>query len=252
MAMQAEAAPLLSSLNLSPIALFPPAMPYVAYSNASESIYLVHSGKCPSTSCDNVGTLHASLMLSHALREIPGIRYVVNSGTCGGYASRGCSIGGAVMPSYCLFHDRHVDIPGTRFREYGVGRRDVDDQGGIRKAMEDKFGLKVGGVGTGDSLSITPLERSIHDENGVTVKEMEFAALHVAATQAGVPIIGVKVVTDIIDGEKPSSEEFVENLGKCAVVIDKVTRDVVEVLRDKFKGEGEGKGEGQKMGRRVT
>lgn len=50
-------------------------------------------------------------------------------------------------------------------------------------------------------------------EVNAVAKDMEGAAVAWAAELAGnVPIIGIKVVTDVVDGDKPAHEEFLENL----------------------------------------
>lgn len=45
-----------------------------------------------------------------------------------------------------------------------------------------------------------------------SVKEMEVASIAYVADHAQVPVIALKVVTDIVDGGRPSHEEFLENL----------------------------------------
>lgn len=50
-------------------------------------------------------------------------------------------------------------------------------------------------------------------EVNAVAKDMEGAAVAWAAELAGnVPIVGIKVVTDVVDGNKPTQEEFLENL----------------------------------------
>ncbi|RYH29378.1 hypothetical protein EON65_08650 [archaeon] len=44
------------------------------------------------------------------------------------------------------------------------------------------------------------------------VKEMEVASIAYVADHAQVPVIAIKVITDIVDGDRPSHEEFLENL----------------------------------------
>jgi nucleoside phosphorylase len=41
-------------------------------------------------------------------------------------------------------------------------------------------------------------------ENNASVKDMEAAAIAYVAELAGVPFFGVKVVTDIVDGDRPT------------------------------------------------
>lgn len=45
---------------------------------------------------------------------------------------------------------------------------------------------------------------------------MEGAALAWVAELHGIPMFCVKVITDIVDGDRPTEEEFMENLHKAA------------------------------------
>jgi 5'-methylthioadenosine nucleosidase len=45
-------------------------------------------------------------------------------------------------------------------------------------------------------------------ENNASVKDMEAAAIAYVAELAGVPFFGVKVVTDIVDGDRPTQVFF--------------------------------------------
>lgn len=49
-----------------------------------------------------------------------------------------------------------------------------------------------------------------------SVKDMEGAGLAWVAHLADLPYFCVKVVTDIVDGDRPTHEEFLQNLGTAA------------------------------------
>jgi len=66
--------------------------------------------------------------------------------------------------------------------------------------------------------------------HNAAAKDMEFAALAVLADVYSVPLIGVKVVTDLVDGDRPSHEEFMENLGTAAVSLQKTVEKAIEEL----------------------
>ena len=57
------------------------------------------------------------------------------------------------------------------------------------------------------------------DENNATVKEMEAAAIAWAAHFFNTPVLALKSITDIVDGDRPPQEEFLENLGKAALAL---------------------------------
>lgn len=55
---------------------------------------------------------------------------------------------------------------------------------------------------------------SYGEANDASVKEMEAAGIAHVATMFGVPLVAVKAITDIVDGDKPTPDEFMENLGR--------------------------------------
>ena len=56
-------------------------------------------------------------------------------------------------------------------------------------------------------------------ENDAAVKEMEGAAIAWAAHLFEVPVLALKSITDIVDGDRPPQEEFLENLQKAALAL---------------------------------
>ena len=56
-------------------------------------------------------------------------------------------------------------------------------------------------------------------ENDAAVKEMEGAAIAWAAHLFKVPVLALKSITDIVDGDRPPQEEFLENLQKAALAL---------------------------------
>lgn len=47
------------------------------------------------------------------------------------------------------------------------------------------------------------------------------------------PAIVVKAVTDIVDGEKPAAEEFLQNLVAVTAALDKAVTEVVDFISGK-------------------
>ena len=62
-------------------------------------------------------------------------------------------------------------------------------------------------MSTGNSLDCTPTDAEVMKENNASVKEMEGAAIAQVAHMFGVPIIGIKSVTDIVDGDRPTGAD---------------------------------------------
>jgi len=226
-AMEAEAAPLIAALNLSPsTSLFPKALPFLSYEG--DDLTLITSGKDPVTGVDNVGTVSAALMVSHAL-STGDYDTVVNCGTCGGFIKRGMSIGSVMIPSVGAFHDRRIVIPGTKFDEYGVGKREVTNSKAA--LVREELGYVGGCCTSGDSLDHVPSDDTQMDANEAVAKDMEFASIAQVCSLYDVDLIGVKVVTDLVDGDKPSFEEFMENLGTAAKSLQETIPKVIEVLK---------------------
>lgn len=52
-----------------------------------------------------------------------------------------------------------------------------------------------------------------------------------------VPAIFVKAVTDIVDGDKPTAEEFLQNLVAVTAALDQAVTQVVDFINGKFLSE---------------
>ena len=244
MAMTAEAAPLIARLSLTKsttttlCSTINFALPYESYEGTfnETTITLLTSGKCGTHGVDNVGTLHAGMMTMYALRELQSAEskydLVVNAGTCGGFISRGCKIGSVCIPEHTSFHDRRINIPGTPFEAYGHGKITIEE-GHMATSVRSYFSYLGGGVTTGDSLDHTKEDMEIMKKHSSTVKDMEAAAISQVCKLAGVEYLGVKVVTDLIDGDRPAHEEFMENLGKAAESLQENVPKIIEYLANK-------------------
>lgn len=85
--------------------------------------------------------------------------------------------------------------------------------------------------------------------NGAHVKDMEAAGIawvvenyfmthwnehHCQDVSSAVlPFFAVKVVTDIVDGSRPTHEEFMENLGTAAASLHGSLEKIITFLKDK-------------------
>jgi 5'-methylthioadenosine nucleosidase len=63
-----------------------------------------------------------------------------------------------------------------------------------------------------------------------SVKDMEAAAIAWTAALSDTPFIALKVVTDIVDGDRPTEVEFFENLAKAATSLQVMIPKVVEFV----------------------
>ncbi|GAB4823716.1 hypothetical protein N2152v2_010762 [Parachlorella kessleri] len=229
-AMEAEASPLIHSLGLKlddPPAILPPA-PCLSYSGEcfGAAIHLVCFGKCKSYGVDNVGTVPAALTTYLAIQAFkPDM--VISTGTAGGFRSKGAQIADVFVSTSMANHDRRIPLPG--FDKYGIGAHSAVPTPNLQREL----GLKAGVVTSGNSLDYTTEDMALMVENGAAVKEMEAAAVAWAADLFGAPVFCIKSVTDIVDGDRPASEEFLENLHRAAEALQATVPRVLEFIAGK-------------------
>ena len=228
--MEAEARPVIAGLGLvqdDPPAIPPPA-PALSWSgtvrasgeaaaDASSSspgirVTVVCPGKCRVHGVDNIGTVPAAVTAYLAVQSLsPDL--VISAGTAGGFAARGAAIGDVFLATAFANHDRR--IPLETFDAYGVWATDAHPAPALAAAV----GLKSGIVTTGNSLDATDVDLAAMAANGAAVKEMEAAGAVWAAHLFGVPMLALKAVTDIVDGDKPAAEEFLANLAAATTAL---------------------------------
>ena len=215
-AMEAEAAPLIARLALTQSeSFFAPTAPFLAYQGKLEScnLTIVTNGKdhIHGTGVDNVGTIPAALATYLTLDKLPNTDLLINAGTCGGFQAMGAAIGDVYLTTAVANHDRRIPIPS--FTDYGIGKISSAKVENLATHLDAKMGICT----TGNSLDATELDHFHMNQNEASVKDMEAAAIGWSCELHEVPHFGIKVVTDIVDGDKPTQEEFMENLGKAAV-----------------------------------
>ena len=80
------------------------------------------------------------------------------------------------------------------------------------KILQNKISFKKGVYSTSDSLTCSEEEDKFLLKHNVSVKEMEAGALAYVCQLAKIPYVGIKSITDIVDGDRVTAEEFLENL----------------------------------------
>ncbi|TYI95223.1 hypothetical protein E1A91_D02G263800v1 [Gossypium mustelinum] len=229
-AMQTEALPVVNKFQLieNPHSSCPKGVPWIHYHGAYKDIIinLVWPGKDLTFGVDSVGTISASLVTYASIQALqPDL--IINAGTAGGFKEKGAAIGDVFLVSHVAFHDRRIPIP--VFDLYGVGLRQTYSTPNLLKALN----LKTGKLSTGDSLDMSPHDEASIAANDATVKDMEGAAVAYVAELLKVPAIFVKAVTDIVDGEKPTAEEFLQNLAAVTATLEEVVTQVIDFISGK-------------------
>lgn len=123
--MEAEAAPFVEHLGLEPLEdFFPSQTPFLAFRGMHHKtkVTVITMGKdnIYGTGMDNVGTVPAALATFLALTTGDKVDFVLNAGTCGGFARKGAEIGDVFLTTGVANHDRRIPIPG--FDTYGIGK----------------------------------------------------------------------------------------------------------------------------------
>lgn len=230
MAMAAEAAPLVKELDLQLRVheAFPPGAPWQLHSGESSEveIHLVTPGKDSKLGVDNVGTVPASLAVYASAQAIqPDL--IINAGTAGGFKAKGASIGDVYLATHFANHDRRIPLPG--FEEYGIGLIESPHAAQLANVL----GFKLGRVSSGNSLDMSAADEKIISRNEAAVKDMEAAGIAWVASVLGIPLVSVKTITDIVDGDRPTTEEFLENLHTAAVALQHAVPKVVALVGGK-------------------
>lgn len=151
---------------------------------------------------------------------------VINSGTCGAFASKGANIADVYIGNAVMFHDRRVpgdDAWGTQ----ALGNYQLYDKSDL---IAKELNLKMGKVTTGSSLDMQPCDLEIINENGGELKDMEAAAVAFVCSLLNVPCLLVKSVTDLVDGTEKTYEEFRKNLGMASEALAKTNYRIIDTL----------------------
>ncbi len=207
-AMQDEALPLIRRLELADKGYLSPPMPMRWYDGAVGRLRVdvIVMGADRRFGIDCIGTQPAAVATQLVLDKLdPDL--LINAGTCGGFIKRGGTIGKVYLtggPFY--FHDRRIPLPPfEKYADGGWQLCDVEEWCGA-------LGLEQGAVSSGNSLDMNDDDASRIEAVATVAKDMEAAAIAWVADQHDKPLCAVKAVTDLVDGEHPTHEEFERHL----------------------------------------
>lgn len=238
-AMEAEATPFVEHLKLvKDEDFFPSHVPFHAWSGpfnetSTAKVTVVTNGKdhVYETGVDNCGTVPAAMATFLAIQKLEDCNQrssadlLINAGTCGGFKRKGAAIGDVFLTTAVAHHDRRIPIP--EFAQYGVGK--LESKVNPRQLAET-HNFKTGVCTTGNSLDKTDEDDKHMGANDASVKDMEAAAIAWSCELHGMPFMGVKVVTDIVDGGVPTQDEFMENLHTASKSLQEALPKVLEYV----------------------
>ena len=209
MAMESEAMPVVDALSLSKSKdVFNQHLPMEVYSGRVNrlDVSLVVSGKDKRFYVDNIGLEPATLMAYEAINTLsPDL--IISAGTAGGFAARGADVGTVYLSEgYFVFHDRHVPLPG--FDQSAIGRYPAVKA----KALAEYLSVASGVVSSGSSLKKSSNDVAVIEDAGAVAKEMEAAAIAWVASLFDMPMMAIKSITNLVDQDNVSEDEFVKNL----------------------------------------
>ncbi len=225
-AMQDEALPLIRRLELADKQFLAPPMPMRWYDGhvGSLRVDVVVLGMDRRFGVDCIGTQPAAVAAQIVLEKLkPDL--LINAGTAGGFIKRGGSIGKVYLtggPFY--FHDRR--IPLAPFEPYALGGWRLCDV----TAWADALGLEQGVVSSGNSLDMNADDAASIERIATHAKDMEAAAIAWVADQYQRPMCAVKAITDLVDGEHPTHEEFERHLHTASEALSEQVQRLLYLL----------------------
>lgn len=227
MAMKEEAQSVIESWDMIPYALNTKTkwQTKVYHSAEHTDLYLITNGlshKYPEVS--KVGT-QAAAVASFIAIELLGVKHVINAGTAGGFESRATKVGDVFLGEKSFYHDRRVPI-NDEWKAFASGAYELN----CPKEWLSKYDLEPGIISTGNALDYVEKDLELLHSFGGQVKEMETAAIAELCEEAEIPLTVLKSITDIVDGDRPTTEEFLENLSTAS-------RELSSKLNDLLKGE---------------
>jgi len=231
-AMQDEALPLIRRLELTDKGLLSPPMPMRWYDGAVGKLRIdvVVMGADRRFGIDCVGTQPAAVATQLVLDKLdPDL--LINAGTCGGFIKRGGAIGKVYLtggPFY--FHDRR--IPLAPFEKYADGGWQLCNVDAWAKAL----GLEQGAVSSGNSLDMNDDDAARIERVSTIAKDMEAASIAWVADQHEKPLCAVKAVTDLVDGEHPTHEEFERHLHTASDALSETLEQLLGYLAEENGG----------------
>ncbi|MBT4763125.1 MAG: 5'-methylthioadenosine nucleosidase [Bdellovibrionaceae bacterium] len=213
MAMADEAQPIIGQLSLTEKISETPLLPMKIFHGHfnEKNIHIIVNGADPEHKVDCIGTVPASLSTFMAMQQFnPDL--IINAGTAGGFKSQGANIGDIYLANKVQFHDHRITIPG--FKGFGINESNINIQFNSLSLenLSNKLNFKIGAISTGDSLDMSSEDKNSMETYGACLKDMEAAGILWVSKLYNKPTLFLKSVTDIVDDQHPTADEFLKNL----------------------------------------
>ena len=222
MAMEAETAPIRSALNLE----MKGEKLHPAFSSEiweSNRVCLVLNGEDRRYGVDSIGSQPAAIASLLAIDRVrPSL--VISVGTAGGFVKRGGYIGQVCLADSCYFHDRRIQI--EAFDAYGSGNYPVVDLSDAGRSL----GFQLGAVSTGNALDAPEADLAKMDSYQTIAKDMEAASVAWICEQFDTSFTALKVITDLVDSDESTAEQFVTNFEIATQRLGDATKEFIELI----------------------
>lgn len=198
----------------------------VYHSKKHDGLFLILNGASKNhEAVSKVGTQAAAVSAFIAIEHF-GVDNIINAGTAGGFESRSTKVGDVFLCKNAYYHDRRVPIS-PDWEAFASGSYPLN----FNENWLEKFGLKEGNVSTGNALDYVDRDLEILHSFGAHVKEMEAAAIAEICQEAEVELTVLKSITDIVDGDRATEEEFIENLHLAS---SELSKKLLMILHSEF------------------
>lgn len=220
-AMDTEAKPIISSLNLHKMTHSFPQLPMQGYVGKYKKldILLITNGIDPVNHVQNIGTQAATLS------AYLGVTYfhpdlIISIGTAGGVGESGAKQRDIYASQKIYFFDRRIPLKG--YHEYGLGGYQSVNLSGLEK----KVGLKSGIICSGNSFDENQTDYNMFLKYHCSAIEMEAAGVAWVSMLTKTPMFAMKGVTNLVRGRN-IHKQYQDNIANVSI---KLTGKLKETL----------------------
>lgn len=228
-ALHAEAQPLIDHYRMKKVeGAFSP-LPCELYQNPDKpNLSVVLTGSDHER--DLIGCEAACVTTMAAIQQLkPDL--IISSGTCGGLKRYGGETGKVYISSGVIFHDRRIPDDNA-WGTQSLGNYPIwEGTKGLYEDLKSK-GMNIGyeKVSTGSSFTLTKEDEAVIEEHGGRLIDMEGAAVAFVCSLYKVPVMLVKVISNLCDEDDGDIAAFFDNLHMASENLMKVNAKIVYSL----------------------
>ena len=154
---------------------------------------------------------------------------IISSGTCGGLKRYGGETGKVYISSGVIFHDRRIPDDNA-WGTQSLGNYPIWE--GAKALYEElkSEGMNIGyeKVSTGSSFTLTKEDEAVIEEHGGRLIDMEGAAVAFVCSLYKVPVMLVKVISNLCDEDDGDIAAFFDNLHMASENLLKVNLRIID------------------------